>query len=86
LEQLDEEVSDGGKRRGWKVKKNTIGPLTTLPVIDQEKRRRRRSRTKADGAEEGENEKVEGRKRGRRRQWQRWRVSPQVRGLSNVYP
>ncbi|KAF8462335.1 hypothetical protein DFH94DRAFT_788351, partial [Russula ochroleuca] len=60
LEQSDEEVTDGGKRRRRKVKKNMIGPLTTLPVIDQEKKRRRRSRTKADGVEGGEDEGGEG--------------------------
>jgi SUN domain-containing protein 1/2 len=81
LEQSDDEVSDGGKRRRRKLKKNMIGPLTTLPVIDQERRRRRRSRTKADGVEEGEeggeeeDEEDSGSDRG---------GSPQVRSLSNA--
>jgi SUN domain-containing protein 1/2 len=52
LEQSDDEITEEGKRRRRKARKNMIGPLTTLPVIDQEKRRRRRSRTKADGVED----------------------------------
>lgn len=88
LELSDEEISDNGKRRRRKAKKNMTGPLTTLPVIDQEKKRRRRSRTKADGAEEGEDEEDDmgdeeedeeeysGSDRG---------VSPQVRSFTNAY-
>lgn len=87
LEQSDEEMSDGGRRRRRKPKRNMTGPLTTLPVIDQEKKRRRRSRTKADGIEGGEDEEGDrgeededeedsGSDRG---------VSPQVRSLTNAY-
>ncbi|KAI9512091.1 hypothetical protein F5148DRAFT_974196 [Russula earlei] len=54
LEQSDEEDLDDGKRKRRKAKKNMLGPLTTLPVIEQEKKRRRKSRTKADGGEAGE--------------------------------
>jgi SUN domain-containing protein 1/2 len=60
LEQSDDEVTEEGKRRRRKARKNMIGPLTTLPVIDQEKRRRRRSRTKADGVEEADEDEVGG--------------------------
>ncbi|KAH9960804.1 hypothetical protein BC827DRAFT_1260619 [Russula dissimulans] len=54
LDQSDDEILDEGKRRRRKAKRSMIGPLTTLPVIEQEKRRRRRSRTKADGGDAGE--------------------------------
>jgi len=91
MEQSDEEISNDGKRRRRKSKKNMGGPLTTLPVIDQERKRRRRSRTKVDGVEEGEDEEADegaegeededeedsGSERG---------VSPQVRSLTNAYP
>ncbi len=70
LEQSDDEVSEDGKRRRRKPKKNMIGPLTTLPAIDQEKRRRRRSWTKADGAAGGEEEEEDS--------GSDHRVSPQV--------
>jgi SUN domain-containing protein 1/2 len=60
LEQSDDEVSVDGKRRRRKTKKHMIGPLTTLPVIEQERKRRRRSRTKADGVEGDEDEVDEG--------------------------
>ena len=89
LEQSDDDISDEGRRKRRKAKKNMIGPLTTLPVIDQEKKRRRRSRTKGDGVEEGEDgegdrggeeedesEEDSGSDRG---------VSPQVRSLTNAY-
>jgi SUN domain-containing protein 1/2 len=81
LEQSDEEVTDGGKRRRRKVKKNMLGPLTTLPVIDQEKRRRRRSRTKADGVGEGEEEEVD---EGDEEEEDSGSDSPQVRSLPNA--
>lgn len=88
LERSDEEVSDGGKRRRRKVKKNMIGPLTTLPVIDQERRRRRRSRTKVDGVEEGEDEEVEeggeGEDEDEEDSDSDRGVSPQVRSFSNA--
>jgi SUN domain-containing protein 1/2 len=60
LEQSDDEITEEGKRRRRKARKNMIGPLTTLPVIDQEKRRRRRSRTKADGVGEADEDEAEG--------------------------
>lgn len=85
LEQSDEEVSDGGKRRRRKVKKNMLGPLTTLPVIDQEKRRRRRSRTKADGVGEGEDEEIdEGEDEEEEDSESDRGISPQVRSLTNT--
>ncbi|KAI0250226.1 hypothetical protein BJV78DRAFT_1376715 [Lactifluus subvellereus] len=61
LEQSDEDdVSDDGKRRRRKGKKNMIGPLTTLPVVGQERKRRRRKSTKADGGDQEGEEDGEG--------------------------
>jgi SUN domain-containing protein 1/2 len=54
LEQSDKEISNDGKRRRRKLKKNMGGPLTTFN--DQATKRRRRSRSKVDGIEEGEDE------------------------------
>ena len=91
LEQSDEEVSEGGKRRRRKSKKNMVGPLTTLPVIDQERRRRRRSRTKVDGVEEGEDDEVdegegeEDEHEDEEDSSSERGVSPQVRSLTNAY-
>lgn len=91
LEQSDEEISNDGKRRRKKSKKNMGGPLTTLPVIDQERKRRRRSQTKVDGVEEGEYEDADGGGEGDEEEEEEdsgseRSVSPQVRSLTNAYP
>jgi len=88
LEQSDDEVAEEGKRRRRKARKNMIGPLTTLPVIDQEKRRRRRSRTKADGVEEADEDEAEGGGEGEEEDSGSDRgVSPQVRcPTSSCFP
>jgi SUN domain-containing protein 1/2 len=62
LERSDEDdISHDGKRRKRKGRKNMIGPLTTLPVVGKDKKRRkRRSSTKADGGDqEGEEDRGE---------------------------
>ncbi|KAI0303780.1 hypothetical protein B0F90DRAFT_1667162 [Multifurca ochricompacta] len=56
LEESDEEFSGDGKRKRRRAKKSMVGPLTTLPIIGQEKRRRRKRGTKADGGDEDEDE------------------------------
>jgi SUN domain-containing protein 1/2 len=90
LEQSDDEVSNDGKRRRRKSKKIIGGPLTTLPVIDQERKRRRRSRTKVDGVEEGEEEEAdggEGEEEDEEEDSDSERgVSPQVRSLTSSFP
>ena len=73
LEDSDSDVSGDGKRRRRKSKKNMVGPLTTLPVVGQEKRRRRRRGTKADGGDEDGEEKED------EDSGSDSRVSPQVR-------
>ena len=90
LEQSDDEVFDDGKRRRRKSKKNMVGPLTTLPVIDQERKRRRRSRAKVDGVEEGEDEDADRGGEGEEDEDEddsgsERQVSPQVRSLTNAY-
>jgi SUN domain-containing protein 1/2 len=86
LEQSDDEVAEEGKRRRKKTRKSMIGPLTTLPVIDQEKRRRRRSRTKADGVEEVEEDEAEGGEGEEEEDSSSDRgVSPQVRCPTSVF-
>lgn len=53
----DDELSDDGKRRRKKKKKDSIGgPLRSLPVISQDKRRKRRAKGTAGEGDESESD------------------------------